>query len=131
MPPPGADYRSLRSFAISCVFAVPWGDWATAIGLMRSEYGIPSLRRLKASTSYGVIGNLCAVHILLGHSKIEKPVRYPGIDLEDVLAPARNIEIGTVGSSPLAAANFEGPGTKSMFPACFLGDGFGRRRTLG
>lgn len=38
-------------------------------------------------------GNLGAVQILLGHSKIENTVRYLGIDVEDALALAENTEI--------------------------------------
>lgn len=38
-------------------------------------------------------GNLRAVQILLGHSKIENTVRYLGIDVEDALALAENTEI--------------------------------------
>jgi len=39
------------------------------------------------------MGNLRAVQILLGHSKIENTVRYLGIDVEDALALAENTEI--------------------------------------
>ena len=56
-------------------------DWVTAVGLMRSEYGTHSLRRTKASIFYRATGNLRAVQILLGHSKIENTVRYLGIDV--------------------------------------------------
>ena len=46
-------------------------DWVTAVGLMQSEYGTHSLWRTKASIIYRATGNLRAVQILLGHSKIE------------------------------------------------------------
>jgi hypothetical protein len=59
---------------------------------MRSEYGTHSLRRTKASIIYWATGNLRAVQILLGHSKIENTVRYLGIDVEDALALAENTE---------------------------------------
>lgn len=52
-----------------------------------------SLRRTKASIIYRVTGKLRAVQILLGHSKIEKTVRYLGIDVEDAPALAENTEI--------------------------------------
>lgn len=42
---------------------------------------------------YRATGNLRAVQILLGHSKIENTVRYLGIDVEDALALAENTEI--------------------------------------
>lgn len=67
--------------------------WATGVGLMRSEYGTHSLRRTKASIIYRATGNLRAVQILLGHSKIEKTVRYLGIAVQDALALAKNTEI--------------------------------------
>jgi integrase len=68
-------------------------EWVSGIGLMRSEYGTHSLRRTKASIIYRATGNLRAVQILLGHSKIENTVRYLGIDVEDALALAENTEI--------------------------------------
>ena len=68
-------------------------EWVTAVGLMRNEYGTHSLRRTKASIIFGATGNLRAVQILLGHSKIENTVRYLGIDVEDALALAENTEI--------------------------------------
>ena len=42
---------------------------------------------------YRATGNLRAVQILLGHSKIENTVCYLGIDVEDALALAENTEI--------------------------------------
>lgn len=68
-------------------------EWVTGIGMIRSEYGTHSLRRTKASIIYRATGNLRAVQILLGHSKIENTVRYLGIDVEDALALAENTEI--------------------------------------
>ena len=68
-------------------------EWGTAVGLMRSEYGAHSLRRTTASIIYRATGNLRAVQILLGHSKIENTVRYLGVDVEDALALAENTEI--------------------------------------
>jgi Site-specific recombinase XerC len=68
-------------------------EWVTAVGLVRSEYGTHSLRRTKASIIYRATGNLRAVQILLGHSKIDNTVRYLGIDVEDALTLAENTEI--------------------------------------
>ena len=56
-----------------------------AIGLRREDYGTHSLRRTKASIIYKATGNLRAVQLLLGHTKIESTVRYLGVDVEDAL----------------------------------------------
>jgi integrase len=45
-------------------------EWVTAIGLRREDYGTHSLRRTKVSIIYKPTGNLRAVEILLGHTKI-------------------------------------------------------------
>jgi hypothetical protein len=58
-------------------------EWVTGIGLRREDYGTHSLRRTKASIIYKQTGNLRAVQILLGHTKIESTVRYLGVDIED------------------------------------------------
>ena len=69
------------------------GSWLRAIGLDPLAYGIHSLRRTKASIIYKQTGNLRAVQILLGHTKIESTVRYLGVDIEDALALAEGTEI--------------------------------------
>src|SRR5215204_1251917 len=63
-------------------------EWVTAIGLDVREYGTHSLRRTKASLIYKATGNLRAVQILLGHSKIENTNRYLGVDIDDALTLA-------------------------------------------
>jgi site-specific recombinase XerC len=68
-------------------------EWVTAIGLRHEDYGTHSLRRTKASIIYKQSGNLRAVQILLGHTKIESTVRYLGVDIEDALALAEATEI--------------------------------------
>lgn len=60
-------------------------EWVAAIGLRPQEYGTHSLRRTKASIIYRGTGNLRAIQILLGHTKIENTVRYLGVDVEDAL----------------------------------------------
>lgn len=65
----------------------------TAIGLRKEDYGTHSLRRTKASIIYKATGNLRAVQILLGHTKIESTVRYLGVDVEDALALAESTEV--------------------------------------
>jgi integrase len=67
-------------------------EWVTAIGLTPQEYGTHSLRRTKASI-YKATGNLRAIQILLGHSKIENTVRYLGVDVDDALSLSEATEI--------------------------------------
>lgn len=68
-------------------------EWVTAIGLCPEEYGTHSLRRTKASMIYRATGNIRAIQILLGHSKIGNTVRYLGVDVEDALLLAERTEI--------------------------------------
>ena len=42
---------------------------------------------------YKDTGNLRAVQILLGHSKIENTIRYLGVDIDDALTLAERTEI--------------------------------------
>jgi integrase len=50
-------------------------QWVGLIGLDPSAYGTHSLRRIKASLIYKKTGNLRAIQLLLGHTKIESTVR--------------------------------------------------------
>lgn len=68
-------------------------EWVTGVGLPSEDYGTHSLRRTKASIIYKATGNLRAVQILLGHTKIESTVRYLGVDVEDALTLAEGTEI--------------------------------------
>jgi integrase len=68
-------------------------EWVTAIGLRCEDYGTHSLRRTKAAIIYKQTGNLRAVQILLGHTKIETTVRYLGVEVEDALALAEGTEV--------------------------------------
>lgn len=65
-------------------------DSVTAIGLEPSGYGTHSLRRTKASEIYRKTGNLRAVQLLLGHTKVDSTVRYLGVELEDALSIERD-----------------------------------------
>jgi integrase len=56
-------------------------------------YGTHSLRRTKATLIYRRTGNLRAVQLLLGHTKIESTVRYLGIEVDDALAMAEQIDV--------------------------------------
>lgn len=68
-------------------------EWVEAIGLRPEEYGTHSLKRTKASMIYKATGNIRAIQILLGPSKIENTVRYLGVDIEDALTIAEKTEI--------------------------------------
>jgi len=68
-------------------------EWVMAIGLRPEEYGTHSLRRTKAALIYKATGNLRAIQILLGHTKIENTVRYLGVDIDDALTLAETTEI--------------------------------------
>jgi hypothetical protein len=54
----------------------------TSIGLELRAYGTHSLRRLKVALMYRQTGNLCAVEILLGPTKMDSTVRYLGVEFE-------------------------------------------------
>lgn len=67
--------------------------WVASIGLDASRFGTHSLRRTKASLIYRRTGNLRAVQLLLGHTKIESTVRYLGIEVDDALAIAEQVDV--------------------------------------
>jgi integrase len=67
--------------------------WVIAIGLEPSGYGTHSMRRTKAAEIYRKTGNLRAVQLLLGHTKVDSTVRYLGVELEDTLSIAEQIDI--------------------------------------
>ena len=68
-------------------------EWVTGIGLDANVFGTHSLRRTKATLIYRRTGNLRAVQLLLGHTKIESTVRYLGIEVDDALAIAEEVEV--------------------------------------
>lgn len=70
-------------------------EWVDAVGLRRAEYETHSLRRTKASMIYKATGNLRAIQVLLGHTKIENTVRCLGVDIEDALVLAERTEINS------------------------------------
>ena len=61
-------------------------QWIAIIGLDASLYGTHSLRRTKSALIYRRTGNLRAVQLLLGHTKIESTVRYLGVEVDDAIA---------------------------------------------
>jgi integrase len=68
-------------------------EWVSTVGLRKEDYGTHSLRRTKASIIYKATGNLRAIQLLLGHTKIENTVRYLGVDVEDALTLAEGTEV--------------------------------------
>ena len=68
-------------------------NWVSSIGLDAEAYGTHSLRRTKATLIYRRTGNLRAVQLLLGHTKLESTVRYLGIEVDDALAIAEQVDI--------------------------------------
>ena len=69
------------------------GDWVESIVLGRSPYGTHILRRNKAAVIYKRTGNLRAMQILLGHTKLESTVRYLGVDADDALVLSEATEV--------------------------------------
>ena len=68
-------------------------EWLASVGLDPHLYGTHSLRRTKAKLIYRRTGNLRAVQLLLGHSKVESTVRYLGIEVDDALAIAEQVDV--------------------------------------
>jgi integrase len=67
--------------------------WIGGVGLDPRLFGTHSLRRTKATLIYLRTGNLRAVQLLLGHTKIESTVRYLGIEVDDALAIAEQVDV--------------------------------------
>ena len=58
-----------------------------------AAYGTHSLRRTKAAQIYRKTGNLRAIQLLLGHTKIESTVRYLEIEVDDALSLSEQVEL--------------------------------------
>lgn len=56
-----------------------------SISLEPSAYSTHSMRRTKVAQIYKKTGNLRAVQLLLGYTKMDSTVRYLGVDLDDAL----------------------------------------------
>ena len=63
-------------------------SWVEQLGLDGAHYGTHTLRRTKATLTYGRTKNLRAVQLLLGHTQLESTVRYLGIEVNDPLGMA-------------------------------------------
>ena len=69
------------------------GEWIAGIGLDPLKFGTHSLRRTKATLIYRRTGNLRAVQLLPGHTKIESTVRYLGVEIDDAIEIAEKIYV--------------------------------------
>src|SRR3979490_258784 len=68
-------------------------EWIGSVGLDPRLFATHSLRRTKATLIYRRTGNLRAVQLLLGHTKIESTVKYLGIEVDDALAIAEQVVV--------------------------------------
>jgi integrase len=68
-------------------------QWVERAGLDGSAYGTHSMRRTKPAQIYRKTGNLRAVQLLLGHTKLESTVRYLGIEVDDALSISEQVEL--------------------------------------
>ena len=88
-----AGRRGVGSSLTTRQYARLVGEWIGSIGLDPLKFGTHSMRRTKATLIYRRTGNLRAVQLLLGHSKIESTVRYLGIEVDDAIEIAEKIDI--------------------------------------
>src|SRR6184192_877127 len=68
-------------------------EWIGSVGLDPRLFGTHSLRRTKATLIYRRTGNLRAIQLLLGHTRIESTVRYLGIEVDDAIAIAEQVDV--------------------------------------
>ena len=68
-------------------------QWTEGIGLDPGMFGTHSLRRTKATLIYRRTGSLRAVQLLLGQTKVESTVRYLGVEVDDALEIAEQVDV--------------------------------------
>jgi integrase len=88
-----AGRRSTKQSITTRQYARLVSEWAASIGLDAHIFGTHSLRRTKATLIYRRTGNLRAVQLLLGHRKIESTARYLGVEVDDALTIAEQVDI--------------------------------------
>jgi hypothetical protein len=71
----------------------PLLNWHLLAGLDSTAFGTHSMRRTKAAEIYKKTGNLRAVQLLLGHTKLESTARYLGVEVDDALSIAEQVEL--------------------------------------
>jgi len=92
--------QAAKHFGVAVSTAIGWvrrqretGSVAPGkMGGHRSSMVPHSMRRTKVTQIYRKTGNLRAVQLLLGHTKLGSTVRYLGIEVDDVLHIAEQIE---------------------------------------
>jgi integrase len=67
--------------------------WVTSLGLEPNAYSTHSMRRTKVAQIYKKTGNLRAVQLLRGHTKMDSTVRYLGVDIEAALSLSEGIDL--------------------------------------
>jgi site-specific recombinase XerC len=67
--------------------------WVETIGLDASAYATHPMQRTKATLTYRRTKNVRAVQLLLGHTKLERTVHYPGIEVDDALEIVEQTEV--------------------------------------
>jgi len=77
----------------TCQYARLVSAWIGSVGLDPRLFGTHSLRRTKATLIYRRTGNLRAVQLLLGHTKIESTVSYLRIEVDDALEIAEQVDV--------------------------------------
>ena len=85
--------RDSRNALTTRQYARLLSNWISAIGLDPTLYGTHSIRRTKVTLIYRQTGNLRAVQLLLGHTKVESTVRYLGIEVDDALDIAEKVDV--------------------------------------
>ena len=85
--------RGTGRFMTTRQYARLVSQWIASIGLDPHIYSTHSLRRTKATLIYRRTGNLRAIQLLLGHTKIESTVRYLGIEVDDALSISEQVEL--------------------------------------
>ena len=68
-------------------------EWIGSVGLDPKRFGTHSLRRTKATLIYRRTGNLRPSNFYSAHTKIESTVRYLGIEVDDALAIAEQVDV--------------------------------------
>ena len=67
--------------------------WVEEIGLDSTNYGTHTMRRTKVSLIYKRTKNLLAIQLLLGHTKLDRTLRYLGVEVDDALELAEQTEV--------------------------------------